>query len=372
MRSALPSVAALLAATLALGILAVRLSSVVRGGGGKAALLGMVLLWGVGAVALLWRAASSKPWPHAERLAALAPRLWVLAGVLVLGSLLTVTRLASLDPVPLAFGALVVLALAYGAPLRRWWRPSPRAGAAIDALVVVVLVLVVVDLVVITPEDPAATPLERFVTGVIQFHHDFLLGPANQVLGGHPMLVDTASQYGVGSIYFLAGWFELVPIGYGSLGLLDGLLTALSFVAGYGLLRIGGASRLLAAVALGVGTVVLVLARVYPVGALPQEGPLRFGLPLLLVLATVAAERWPRRATAHGGAGLRHVGRVVRVGARGAGAHRCHVRRDGRLSGLAAARRRSRALAPQAGGDRACGLRLRAPAVRRRDARLHR
>ncbi len=296
--SALPSVAALLAATLAVGILAVRLSSVVRGGGGKAALLGMVLLWGVGAVALLWRAASAEPWSRAERLAALAPRLWMLAGVLVLGSLLTVTRLASLDPVPLALGALVVAALVYGAPLGRWWRPSGRAGAAIDALVVVVLVLVVVDLVVITPEDPAATPLERFVTGVIQFHHDFLLGPANQVLGGHPMLVDTASQYGVGSILFLAGWFELVPIGYGSLGLLDGLLTALSFVAGYGLLRIGGASRLLAAVALGVGTVVLVLARVYPVGALPQEGPLRFGLPLLLVLATVAAERWPRRATA--------------------------------------------------------------------------
>ena len=36
------------------------------------------------------------------------------------------------------------------------------------------------------------------------------------------MLVDTASQYGVGSLYFLAGWFQLAPIGYGTLGFLDG------------------------------------------------------------------------------------------------------------------------------------------------------
>ncbi len=36
------------------------------------------------------------------------------------------------------------------------------------------------------------------------------------------MLVDTASQYGVGGIYLLAGWFNLVPIGYGTLGFLSG------------------------------------------------------------------------------------------------------------------------------------------------------
>jgi hypothetical protein len=295
---ALPSVAALLAATLAAGILAVRLSSVVSGGGGKAALLGMLVVWAAGAGALLWWAATGSLSRHAERLAELAPVLWAAAAVLMFASLLTVTRLGSLDPLPLAIGAVLVPTLVLAAVRLRPWRPSRRVGVALDSLVVVLLLLAIPDLVVITPEDAAATPLDRFVDGVIQFHHDFLLGPANQVLGGQPMLVDTASQYGVGSIYFLAGWFELVPIGYGSMGLLDGLLTALSFVAGYGLLRIASVPRLLAASALGVGVVALVLSRVYPVGGLPQEGPLRFGLPLLVILATVAAERWPQRETA--------------------------------------------------------------------------
>ena len=296
--SALPSVAALLAATLAAGVLAVRLSSVVPGGGGKAALLGMVLLWGAAATALLWRLAARRPWSLVERLAGWAPALWAAAGILILGSLLTVTRLGSLDPVPLALAAVLLPALALAPPRLRPGRPAGRAGAALEVLVVVLLLLAIPDLVVMSPEDPNATVLDRFVTGVIQFHHDFLLGPANQVLGGHAMLVDTASQYGVGSIYFLAGWFELVPIGYGSMGLLDGLLTALYFAAGYGLLRIAGAGRLLAASALAVGVVALVLGRDYPVGALPQEGPLRFGLPMLVILALAAAERWPRRATA--------------------------------------------------------------------------
>jgi hypothetical protein len=295
---ALASLAALLAAALAAGVLAVRLSSVVRGGGGKAALLGMLLLWGVGAAALLWRAAKAEPWAHAGRLAELAPRLWTATAVLVLGSLLTVTHLASLDPLPLAAGAVLVAALVFAPARLRSWRPAGRAGAVLDALVALLLLLTIVDLVVITPDDPASTPLERFVDGVVQFHHDFLLGPANQVLGGQPMLVDTASQYGVGSIYFIAGWFQLVPIGYGTFALLDGLLTGLSFVAAYAVLRLAGTSRLLAASALGVGAIVLVLAREYPVGALPQEGPLRFGIPLLVITATVAAERWPRRTTA--------------------------------------------------------------------------
>ena len=118
------------------------------------------------------------------------------------------------------------------------------------------------------------------------------------------MLVDTASQYGVGSIYLLAGWFQLAPIGYGTFGFLDGILTALLYVAGYCLLRVAGASRLLAAAALALAVVVLAFNLVYPVGALPQQGPLRFGLPLALVLATTAGARWPRRAAAARAAAL--------------------------------------------------------------------
>ena len=115
------------------------------------------------------------------------------------------------------------------------------------------------------------------------------------------MLVDTASQYGVGSIYFLAGWLKLVNIGYGSFALLDGILTGLLFVAGYLLLRLAGGPRPLAMGTLGVAVVALVYNRAYPVGALPQEGPFRFGLPMVVVLATVAGARWPRwRGAARG------------------------------------------------------------------------
>ena len=112
------------------------------------------------------------------------------------------------------------------------------------------------------------------------------------------MLVGTASQYGVSSIYLLAAWFQVAPIGYGTLGLLTGSLTALWFGAGYGVLRLAGTSRLLSASAFGVAVVALVFNLVYPVGSLPQSGPLRFGMPMLLVLVAVAGERFPRRARA--------------------------------------------------------------------------
>ena len=306
-REALPGLAALLVAGLALGVVLVRLSSVVRGGGGKAALLAMLCAWGAVAAALLWQAASGRPWRLGGRLAALERPLALAAGVLALGTLLTVTRLASLDPVVVLLGALLVAAvvlIAWRAGLEPRWGRGGHVGLALDALAVALMLLAIPDLVLIRPEDPHASVLDRFVTGVIQFHHDFLLGPANQVLGGHALLVDNASQYGVGSIYFLSGWFELVPIGYGTMALLDGLLTALLFVAGYGLLRLAGTGRILAGSALAVGVIALVLSRVYPVGALPQEGPLRFGLPLLVILAGVAAERLPRRAAACDAAAL--------------------------------------------------------------------
>ncbi len=36
----------------------------------------------------------------------------------------------------------------------------------------------------------------------------------------------------------------------------------------------------------------------YSVGSLPQHGPLRFGLPMIVILAAVAEARWPRRSRA--------------------------------------------------------------------------
>jgi hypothetical protein len=164
-------------------------------------------------------------------------------------------------------------------------------------VVVLGAVLVLVpDLLIFRPEQAAGDIGAALDTGIIQFHQNFLLGPANEVLHGEPMLAPTASQYGVTSIYLLAGWFQIAPIGYGTFGLLTGALTALWFGAGYGILRLAGTGRLLSAAALGVAVVALAYNLAYPVGALPQSGPLRFGLPMALVLTAVAGERWPGRA----------------------------------------------------------------------------
>ena len=158
------------------------------------------------------------------------------------------------------------------------------------------MLALVPDLVIFRPEEAASDAATAFETSIIQFHHNFLLGPANEVLHGRAMLVGTASQYGVSSIYLLAAWFQVAPIGYGTLGLLTGILTALWFGAGYGVLRLAGTSRLLSASAFGVAVVALVFNLSYPIGSLPQSGPLRFGMPMLLVLVAVAGERFPRRA----------------------------------------------------------------------------
>ena len=192
----------------------------------------------------------------------------------------------------------------------------------LDVVVLLAVLALVPDLLIFRPEAAAGGDLAAALeTGIVQFHHDFLLGPANEVLHGHPMLAPTASQYGVTSIYLLAGWFQLAPIGYGTLGLLTGALTALWFGAGYGILRLAGTARLLSAAALGVAVVALAYNLAYPVGALPQSGPLRFGLPMALVLCAVAAAARGRRGRARGDArGARRprpvgglVARVVRL-----------------------------------------------------------
>jgi hypothetical protein len=293
--AALPSLAGLLAMTLAATILLVRLFDLLAGGE-LTVVLGASGVWGAAATAVLVRATRARPWSPLLRISNLAHLVWATAAVLVIGTLLAVTTLSSLSPAALGLGAVAAVAalvLAAGRSLPQLPTPWSRG---IDLALVVLLFLAVPDLVIFRPEKAAGNPTIAFDTGIIQFHQDFLLGPANQVLAGGAVLVDTASQYGVGSIYLLAGWFQLAPIGYGTFGLLDGILTALLYVAGYCLLRIAGASRLLATAALAVGVVALVFNLPYPVGALPEQGPLRFGLPIALILATVVGARWPGRS----------------------------------------------------------------------------
>ena len=104
--------------------------------------------------------------------------------------------------------------------------------------------MLAVDLVVFSRDSGLAA----FQASVAKSHQDFLLGPTNEVLHGGAVLVVAASQYGIGPIYCWPGL--LAPIGYGTIGLLNGPLFGLVFAAGYCLLRLSGTSRLLAAASL--------------------------------------------------------------------------------------------------------------------------
>ena len=96
-----------------------------------------------------------------------------------------------------------------------------RGGRVIDVVMIVVLALAIPNVIVYT--STGALPNIYFPPGVIADQQNYLLGSANQLLGGGALLVNVpVSQYGVGLIYFLDGWFHLVHIGYGTAGLLDG------------------------------------------------------------------------------------------------------------------------------------------------------
>lgn len=289
--AALPALAAGLVAGLAATLIVVRLSGGLPWGDGVRGLLAGVLVFSALAAAALWRALHGGRWRALHALARLSPLPFAAAGLLVFGVLLCVTSSASMGALPLGAGAAAAaLALALH---RRQLPAAGRVGWVIDAVVVALLLLAIPDLVVF--RNPAGLPDIFVDPGIVQFQQDYILGPTNQLLGGGALLVnDPVSQYGVGLIYFVAGWFHIAPIGYGTFALLDALLTALFYIAGYAVLRLAGVRRPLAIAALGLGVVAFVYHFTYYVGQLPEEGPLRFGLPMVVLAAWVAAERSPR------------------------------------------------------------------------------
>lgn len=294
-RSALPALTALLAATLAAAILVARLLSPPA----LPVTLVTVGIWAAAAATVLARARRQAPWRPLMAIAQRGRAIGVTAGGACLIALLAFTSLKSISLPALAGSTVVAAAVLWGyrredAPR---WQLHGRWARGLDALIVALILLAVPDLVIFGPPAGSGAFLKALYPSVIEFHQNFVLGPANVVLHGGPVLVDTASQYGVGSIYFMSAYFQVAPIGYGALGLLDGALFALFFAAGYGLLRLAGVTRALAAGALFVGVVALVYNLLYSVGSLPaQHGPLRFGLPMLLILAATIESRWPPRA----------------------------------------------------------------------------
>ena len=288
-----PAAATLCAALVAwLGVVLIA-ARVATGGGLRPVLAGMAVWW-IGTAAMLIAARRGRPaallTPLTPAAATVAPAI---AAVSMLGVLLCLTGSRSLGVLPLAIGAAVAIAVLLGAERIR--RPRPRRLRWLfDVVLVVVVALAIPDLVVF--RTTAALPNVYFDPGVVQFQHDWILGSANQLLGGGALLVNVpVSQYGVGLIWFLYAWFHLVPIGYGTFGFLDGILTALFYVAAYATLRVAGVTRLLAGAAIVLGVLAFVDNFQYFVGQLPEEGPLRFGLPLLVILGEVARARAVRR-----------------------------------------------------------------------------
>jgi hypothetical protein len=130
----------------------------------------------------------------------------------------------------------------------------------------------------------------------LALNQNYFLGPTIDVLHGHPILVDTFSQYGFGVFDALSAFFSFAPIGYGSFTVLLSALTALLFVAVYVVLRLSTSSQILAIAGLVVAVVLNVFGQVDAYTYYPSTGVLRFGLAWLVILLFVAAARSTRRA----------------------------------------------------------------------------
>lgn len=179
-------------------------------------------------------------------------------------------------------GASAALALAVlGTVLIATVEPKgSRIRVALDATVVILIVLVVA-------QFPALQSVQ-----MLQLHENFFLGPVNDISHGRAMLDGAWSQYGVAVFYVLKLWFWFVPLGYGGLSLLLVVATVGYFLVFYSLLRLGGASVPLAAVAVAVSVCGQILGSSTAYVGFPSIGPLRFGLPLAVIgLAVIAARR---------------------------------------------------------------------------------
>jgi hypothetical protein len=194
---------------------------------------------------------------------------------------------------PPAFFALekLWLCLALSGVVVMVWLALPRAVAigarrrrGIDAIVVGVTVL-------------AVTNITNY-SADYRYDYDFFLGPVNAMRHGHPLLVDTVSQYGVGMFYFLEIAFDALPLTYGGLQAILCFLYAIEFTLVYAVLRISCRSQLVAVSGLAIAVVANLAGPVQPHVGYPSTGPLRFGLPWVVILAgtLLARSRVPRRS----------------------------------------------------------------------------
>lgn len=182
----------------------------------------------------------------------------------------------------------------------RWHRLRELALArrALDVAALSALAAFAVNVVVFEPGSFDRPLAQRIYDWVVAFHANFLLGPANQLAHGGTMLVDTVSQYGVGSIVALSGVVDLVGSGYGAVGLFDGLLTALAVAAAWLILRTASVRLPICVLALAFVVVVLLWGRTFPVGTIVQDGAFRTGITPWVIVGWLVSRRAPAAGNA--------------------------------------------------------------------------
>ena len=288
----LPGLVSALVVPLGFGLYLVSHSTDLPWGRGVDPTLILGCAWAVLALAAVLAACRDREMPGLAKLETFERPLMAAAALAVVAAVLSVVKFEHVDLVALLVG-LVAVGLATWAYASQRVPDLPRRwGIAFDVLCVLVVILAVPHL---ADGDPGTNGYgSAYINQIVQFHQGLFLGVASQILGGSTLLVDTVSQYGIGSIYLIAAFFEIAPAGLSTLAFFDGLLSGLVFGMAYGVLRMSGVNRVVAAVAMATAVITLAWGLTYPIGALLQHGAIRFGLPMVLIAPVVAGMRWPR------------------------------------------------------------------------------
>lgn len=133
-------------------------------------------------------------------------------------------------------------------------------------------------------------------SGNVMLHHGFFLGPANDVLHGHPMLSGAWSQYGTGVVDALALAFTVMSIGFGTFALIIVAVTVAQYLCVYLILRLAGLGQVLTLITVAVAVAGNLFSPLDAYVVFPSDSALRFGLPYLVILCAVLAARYPAQA----------------------------------------------------------------------------
>jgi len=179
----------------------------------------------------------------------------------------------------LAMIALIATAALFHGSLAQW-RAGRLTRRILDGLVILLTALIAFD---------ANFNFHRH-------HYNFYIGPVNDLMRGKSLLADINCQYGVFVVYFLALLFrtELIPFSYQGLSCVISILWVAQFLIVYFLLRTSLKSIFFSITALSLIIMMNYFAAALHATNTPSTGPLRFGLPYLVLALTALRARYPR------------------------------------------------------------------------------